>query len=137
MAFGVGTKAVDEMMANLTFSLCFHSTLYRAFKSAKVKQLPYNIALRLSFGAERELALKDGSTNIHIPQTNNSVCTLGRDVNVRFEHELDRAYEDAGASICLRIYGKAKNVTEEEGSPELLEDGSGEEQKEPGDSEAE
>ena len=84
-----------------------------------------NIAVHVSFGAEREMTLvNDGDENsaIYIPQRNNWAFSVGRDVNVRFETGVAKADDSCDdGRVCVRVYGRAKGIVSEEGSPELLE----------------
>lgn len=77
-----------------------------------------------SFGAERDLALeaREGSTPIHVPQRNNGIFTIGRDVNVRFVNGIIEGEEASSQGrICIVVRGIVPNVVDEGGSPDLLE----------------
>ena len=76
------------------------------------------------FGADRDLALETtGSVEIHVPQRNNCVFTVGRDVHVRFTHSIISADDPKcnDGSVCLLISGRVTDIVEQEGSPEPLE----------------
>jgi hypothetical protein len=61
-------------------------------------------------------------TRISIPQSNNGVCTIGRDVNIRFQNGLVPSENSTGGggTIGIIIWGQAQNVKEEGGSPSKL-----------------
>jgi hypothetical protein len=68
-----------------------------------------------------EVALdKSKKTRISIPQSNNCICTIGRDVNIRFQNGLVPAEKDGGGSIAIILWGQVHNVKEEGGSPAKL-----------------
>jgi hypothetical protein len=88
-----------------------------------------NITVGISFGAERELSLEKHKgldrdkldARISIPQSNNSVCTIGRDVNIRFKNGLVQSSNDTGGgTIAIILWGQVQNVKEERGSPAQL-----------------
>lgn len=95
-----------------------------------------NITVGVSFGARRELAFlrateqADGEkVKLYFPQTNNGVFSFGRDVNIRFKHGINALAEDeqdGKGRISIIVWGLARGVKEEEGSPPLLgSDGQG------------
>lgn len=108
-----------------------------------------NITVAVSFGAERELSLekmdspklieagaegKDGNKNsgndtsdirelaarISVPQSNNGVFSIGRDVNIRFRNGIVEATNKPRRRLEIILWGEAEDVKEEEGSPALL-----------------
>jgi hypothetical protein len=99
---------------------------FRAYENEKPSTR--NITVRISFGAERELSLEKhedsyvskAGARISIPQGNNSVCTIGRDVNIRFKNGLVQTENLTGGTIAITIWGQSQNVKEQEGSPPQL-----------------
>jgi hypothetical protein len=88
-----------------------------------------NITVGISFGAERDLSLEKHEglnrnkleARISIPQSNNCICTIGRDVNIRFKNGLvQSANNTGGGTIAIIIWGQVQNVKEERGSPAQL-----------------
>jgi hypothetical protein len=91
-----------------------------------------NITIGISFGTERELSLEKHESKgnaldknklgarISIPQSNNCVCTIGRDVNIRFKNGLIPGENGAGGTIGIILWGQVHNVKEEKGSPAQL-----------------
>jgi hypothetical protein len=85
-----------------------------------------NITVVASFGTCRELAfmLTSGpSTRVYFPQPNNGISTFGRDVNIRWKHGLPVGLledEDGRGRISIIVWGLARDVIEEEGSPALV-----------------
>mmetsp|Transcript_28821 Transcript_28821/g.59150 ORF Transcript_28821/g.59150 Transcript_28821/m.59150 type:complete len:643 (-) Transcript_28821:534-2462(-) len=95
-----------------------------------------NITVGVSFGACRELAflraspLENGDkVKVYFPQTNNGVFSFGRDVNILWKHGVNALAEedqDGKGRISIILWGLAKDVVEEKGSPPLLgSDGQG------------
>jgi hypothetical protein len=99
---------------------------FRAYENEKPSIR--NITVGISFGAERELSLEkyeDLDMNklgarISIPQGNNSICTIGRDVNIRFKNGLVQAENGTGGNIAITIWGQVQNVKEQQDSPQQL-----------------
>ena len=95
-----------------------------------------NITIGVSFGATRELAFlhtneladkakdsEDKKLRIYFPQTNNGVFTFGRDVNILWKHGINALPEDeqdGKGRISIVLWGLAKDVIEEDGSPAML-----------------
>jgi hypothetical protein len=94
-----------------------------------------NITVGICFGAERELSLEKHETSgedldknkvetrVSIPQSNNGVCTIGRDVNIRFKNGLvpsENGTTAGGGTIVILLWGQVQNVKEEGGSPAKL-----------------
>ena len=114
-----------------------------AFNPKRAKS--QNITVGVSFGATRELAFIRASDNnnnnnkhqgqgqdpvrLYFPQTNNGVFTFGRDVNILWKHgvnALPPEEQDGKGRISIILWGLARDVVEEEGSPPLLgSDGQG------------
>ena len=111
-----------------------------AFNPKRAKN--QNITVGVSFGATRELSFLRAYNNennaapqqhnpvrMYFPQTNNGVFTFGRDVNIQWKHgvnALPSEEHDGKGRISIILWGLAKNVIEEEGSPPLLgSDGQG------------
>ena len=84
----------------------------------------------MSFGATRELAfiraspLENGDkVRLYFPQTNNGAFSFGRDANILWKHGINALspdQQDGKGRISIIVWGLAKNVIEEEGSPPLL-----------------
>lgn len=106
---------------------CFHR---RSFEQDSA-DAP-NITVVASFGAEREIALEKVATKvgedgepavavIHVPQTNNGVCSIGRDVNVRFKlssikgdiPETNQNGANGRGRISVTLWGHTDNALEE------------------------
>ena len=80
----------------------FFHLLHRAYE--KGSPAMRNITVSISLGEERELSFEKmesrqsdksapvKTARISVPQTNNSVCTIGRDVNIRFRHGIAIEY---------------------------------------------
>ncbi|CAB9500396.1 expressed unknown protein [Seminavis robusta] len=94
-----------------------------------------NITVGVSFGEMRELAFIKAQSNqdqkkqqdpprLYFPQTNNGVFTIGRDVNIRWKHGVNALHPEDQANgkgrISIILWGLAKGVIDEEGSPPLL-----------------
>jgi hypothetical protein len=113
-----------------------------------------NITVVVSFGAEREITLEmsnnrateESSQNdkdenapiasISVPQTNNGMFTIGRDVSIRFQHGLVEESDGLAAAVArhqilsgtggdggrigILISGQAEDALEESGSPRRL-----------------
>jgi hypothetical protein len=115
-----------------------------------------NITVVVSFGAEREITLEMSNNNtaneernqndkdkqqaaiasISIPQTNNGMFTIGRDVSIRFQHGLVEETDGLAAAVAkyrilagtggdggrigILISGQAEDALEEPGSPRRL-----------------
>jgi len=118
-----------------------------AFNPKRAKS--QNITVGVSFGATRELAFIRASDNnnsnnkyqgqgqqgqqdpvrLYFPQTNNGVFTFGRDVNILWKHGVNALVpeeQDGKGRISIILWGLARDVVEEEGSPPLLgSDGQG------------
>lgn len=113
-----------------------------AFNPKRAKS--QNITVGVSFGATRELAFIRASDSavqqqhhlaqqdpvrLYFPQTNNGVFTFGRDVNILWKHgvnALKPEEQDGKGRISIILWGLARDVVEEEGSPPLLgSDGQG------------
>jgi hypothetical protein len=129
----------------LTFQQPFHHDS-AAFNPKRAKN--QNITVGVSFGATRELAFirappehlqhdpqfqwyqkQHPPVHMYFPQTNNGVFTFGRDVNIHWKHgvnALPPSEQSGKGRISIILWGLAKNVVEEEGSPPLLgSDGQG------------
>lgn len=116
-----------------------------AFNPKRAKS--QNITVGVSFGATRELAFIRASApptspsgalqpqqqqqqpsqqdpvRLYFPQTNNGVFTFGRDVNILWKHgvnALKPEEQDGKGRISIILWGLARDVVEEEGSPPLL-----------------
>jgi len=92
-----------------------------------------NITVGVSFGAARELAfirakeddnpISDDKCRLYFPQTNNGVFSFGRDANIRWKHGINAlvpSEQDGKGRISIILWGFAKDIVEEEGSPPLL-----------------
>jgi hypothetical protein len=64
------------------------------------------------------------TTLVHVAQTNNGVCSIGRDVNVRFKHSSISASTDPEANqsggavngrgrLCVTLWGYTDNALDE------------------------
>ena len=95
-----------------------------------------NITVGVSFGACRELAFiraqpqsNGEKLKVYFPQPNNGVFSFGRDVNILWKHGVNALAEeeqDGRGRVSIILWGLAKNVIEEDGSPPLLgSDGKG------------
>jgi len=94
-----------------------------AFNPERAKN--QNITVGISFGAERELAFLHAKnrSRIYLPQTNGMLFSFGRDVNIKWKHgvnALPRSEWTGFGRISIIVWGKARDVVEEEGSPGLL-----------------
>jgi hypothetical protein len=128
----------------LTLFGFFCSLFHRAFEQHG-DHGARNLTVEASFGAEREISLQKTtaedndewttSTIVHVPQTNNGIFSIGRDVNIRFQNSaIEQADEDpehknSRDSVCGRIsitiWGHAENAVDELGSPPRLQNPSG------------
>eukprot|EP00978_Attheya_sp_CCMP212_P025748 scaffold83395_cov51-Attheya_sp.AAC.3 len=89
-----------------------------------------NITVGASFGATRELAFirakqyDDGNKcNLYFPQTNNGVCSFGRDANILWKHgvnALPPSEQNGMGRISIILWDSLEAVVEEDGSPPLL-----------------
>lgn len=89
-----------------------------------------NITVGASFGSLRELAFLhatervDGDkTRLYFPQANNGVFSFGRDANIVWKHGINALApeeQDGKGRISIILWGLAKDVVEEDGSPPLL-----------------
>jgi len=118
-----------------------------AFNPSRAKN--QNITIGASFGAMRELAFirtepfasssstdnlnrsnTDGNKcKLYFPQSNNGVFSFGRDANIKWKHGINAlkpSEQDGKGRISIILWGLAKDVIEEDGSPPLLgSDGTG------------
>ena len=66
---------------------------------------------------------------LYFPQNNNGVFSFGRDANIHWKHGINAlppSEHDGKGRISIILWGFAKSVIEEEGSPPLLgSDGTG------------
>lgn len=60
------------------------------------------------------------AARISVPQTNNSVSTIGRDVNIRFKHGIVESGTDRRGRIGIILWGQVQDIKEEDGSPAQL-----------------
>jgi hypothetical protein len=71
----------------------------------------------------------DSKCKLYFPQNNNGVFSFGRDANIHWKHGINAlppAEHDGKGRISIILWGYAKNVIEEDGSPPLLgSDGTG------------
>ena len=84
----------------------------------------------MSFGARRELAFlrateqaNGDKVKLYFPQTNNGVFSFGRDVNILWKHGINALVEeeqDGKGRISIIVWGLARGVKDEEGSPPML-----------------
>jgi ssDNA-binding replication factor A large subunit len=65
---------------------------------------------------------------VHVPQTNNGMFSIGRDVNIRFRNSAIEAVDpenkislNGGGRISVTVWGQAENALEELGSPPRLQ----------------
>mmetsp|Transcript_33383 Transcript_33383/g.92185 ORF Transcript_33383/g.92185 Transcript_33383/m.92185 type:complete len:354 (-) Transcript_33383:78-1139(-) len=83
-----------------------------------------NITVGASFGTERELAFRHARTGTltYFPQTNGSLFTFGKDVNIRWKHGINAvpAGFDGSGRISIILWGRCCLVVDEDGSPPLL-----------------
>jgi len=84
-----------------------------------------NITVGFSFGAERELAFLHASNGMraYFPQSNGMMFSFGRDVNINWKHGINAVKPDeytGKGRISIVLWGKVKDVIEEDGSPPLV-----------------
>jgi len=99
-----------------------------AFNPQRAKN--QNITVGASFGATRELAFiraeafeSGDKCRLYFPQVNNGVFSFGRDANILWKHGINALppeEQDGKGRISIILWGLAKGVIEEEGSPPLL-----------------
>jgi len=117
-----------------------------AFNPSRAKN--QNITIGASFGCMRELAFirtktyasdsnshhslgwsdknddaSDNKCKLYFPQNNNGVFSFGRDANIHWKHGINAlppAEHDGKGRISIILWGYARNIVEEDGSPPLL-----------------
>jgi len=84
-----------------------------------------NITVGISFGGERELAFIHADTGLraYFPQSNGMMFSFGRDTNIKWKHGVNAVKESeytGKGRISIVLWGKVRNVVEEDGSPPLV-----------------
>lgn len=94
-----------------------------AFNHERAKH--QNITVGVSLGGTRELSFlhAKNKTKVYFPQTNGSLFSFGRDVNINWKHAINAIppsdQRDVGR-ISIIVWGMSLNVIDEVGSPKMI-----------------